>query len=261
MGILGTLNNWLEGRGMTERNSKGSLRSKAGVRACRNCMVACIGLCLAVSVVTGCEADGQDGKGSSVKQSAFDQKLRDCGFLTGGPFKGARFDLVSNFEYLQFDADNPLIACEVQCLLDATCEELEPSFCDFDDPPASLSACIGLCTFACEDGSETIEQNRLCNGYSDCEDASDESSCGFFKCSASDESDLKPDESNYIPALWVCDEDETCSDGSDELGCEEFVCDDGSDTFGAYYVCDGEADCSDGSDEFGCATLCGVVRY
>ncbi|XP_013854814.1 low-density lipoprotein receptor-related protein 8 isoform X16 [Sus scrofa] len=58
-----------------------------------------------------------------------------------------------------------------------------------------------------------------------------------------------------IPSLWRCDEDDDCSDNSDEDDCpkktcadSDFTCDNGH-CIHARWKCDGEEECPDGSDE------------
>ncbi|XP_068879549.1 low-density lipoprotein receptor-related protein 8 isoform X2 [Aphelocoma coerulescens] len=58
-----------------------------------------------------------------------------------------------------------------------------------------------------------------------------------------------------IPAVWKCDEDDDCSDNSDEADCpkktcaeSDFTCDNGH-CIPARWKCDGEEECPDGSDE------------
>ncbi|XP_048800560.1 low-density lipoprotein receptor-related protein 8 isoform X1 [Lagopus muta] len=58
-----------------------------------------------------------------------------------------------------------------------------------------------------------------------------------------------------IPAVWACDEDNDCSDNSDEEDCpkktcaeSDFACDNGH-CIPDRWKCDGEEECSDGSDE------------
>ncbi|XP_060729318.1 low-density lipoprotein receptor-related protein 8-like isoform X2 [Tachysurus vachellii] len=58
-----------------------------------------------------------------------------------------------------------------------------------------------------------------------------------------------------IPTLWRCDDDDDCSDNSDEEEClkstcdpAEFACQNGQ-CVSSRWLCDGEPECSDGSDE------------
>ncbi|KAF6344965.1 LDL receptor related protein 8 [Rhinolophus ferrumequinum] len=59
-----------------------------------------------------------------------------------------------------------------------------------------------------------------------------------------------------IPSVWRCDEDDDCSDNSDEDDCpkktcmdSDFTCDNGH-CIPERWKCDGEEECADGSDEF-----------
>uniref|UniRef100_A0A287A1A3 LDL receptor related protein 8 n=1 Tax=Sus scrofa TaxID=9823 RepID=A0A287A1A3_PIG len=69
-----------------------------------------------------------------------------------------------------------------------------------------------------------------------------------------------------IPSLWRCDEDDDCSDNSDEDDCpkktcadSDFTCDNGH-CIHARWKCDGEEECPDGSDESEATCTLGTCR-
>ncbi len=105
--------------------------------------------------------------------------------------------------------------CLFACYLDASCDDLTTEVCGTGDPSPTLWACMNLC--------ESQE----------------------FTCQ---------DGSGTIPAEWICDGYDDCTDGSDEIGCgsQVFECESGSETIPGYWVCDGGEDCWDGSDERNC---------
>uniref|UniRef100_A0A8C3VLV0 LDL receptor related protein 8 n=1 Tax=Catagonus wagneri TaxID=51154 RepID=A0A8C3VLV0_9CETA len=69
-----------------------------------------------------------------------------------------------------------------------------------------------------------------------------------------------------IPSVWRCDEDDDCSDNSDEDDCpkttcadSDFTCDNGH-CIHARWKCDGEEECPDGSDESEATCTPGTCR-
>jgi hypothetical protein len=102
----------------------------------------------------------------------------------------------------------------------------------------------GRCATRCR-GQLTCEQlDRLHN---------DERVREFTLCfTACLENFICEDGSVAIPQAWVCDAEEDCADGSDEVGCRYFECESSSEMISQEEVCDGYEDCADGSDEAIC---------
>lgn len=122
----------------------------------------------------------------------------------------------------------------------------------------------GDCEFRCGSG-ECLPRTKLCDGFKNCVDNSDEENCSSHNATHSDcqfDEFTCADNSKCIPRTLRCNQNYDCADRSDELDCQNYdrdtqchksqhVCSDGK-CVDVSAVCDEFRDCSDGSDEQNC---------
>lgn len=105
-----------------------------------------------------------------------------------------------------------------------------------------------------------IPKSSICNGIFDCDDGSDENSCGANGC---EPNEFKCNNQKCVLKTWRCDGQFDCEDNSDELNCDvipngdcrsdEFECKSQRQCVPKSFQCDSHFDCIDQSDEIGCA--------
>jgi len=192
-----------------------------------------------------------------------------------------------------FDEDyvprNDAERCEVECMLDAACPDVEAFFCSGLTPSDAFVSCTTRCHSYSVVECETALGPKIvssCDARQDCLDGSDEANCpaeAFLSCldydgkqvpvargcdgntdcrDGTDELDCPAgthficESGERVSSRSRCDGFSNCGDASDEAGCAEFSCADGAQVVPAAVVCDLQRDCSDGSDEDqGCLKL------
>ncbi|XP_068091514.1 SCO-spondin-like isoform X2 [Hyperolius riggenbachi] len=140
---------------------------------------------------------------------------------------------------------------EGKVLHEGSCIDPSECPCYWDNLPFPAGAAItqGCHNCSCESGRWQCP-DEPCSAPSRCE--SDE-----FACRLGD---------RCVPVAWLCDNEDDCGDGSDEicsLTCapQEFRCANGQ-CIALAHRCDGRADCADHSDEWGCpAPACSSSEF
>ncbi|KAA0202726.1 hypothetical protein HAZT_HAZT010233, partial [Hyalella azteca] len=126
--------------------------------------------------------------------------------------------------------------------------------------PAPVPTACNLNQATCMNG-ECIPKSAVCDGDSDCSDASDEMRCNPLGC---EPNEFQCDNKRCVLKTWICDSDDDCGDGSDERNCgpsipgalcniNEYSCQAMDQCIPKSFHCDGEVDCRDMSDEVGCS--------
>ncbi|XP_050085737.1 basement membrane-specific heparan sulfate proteoglycan core protein isoform X14 [Anopheles aquasalis] len=149
-------------------------------------------------------------------------------------------------EAVGYSKSTPGSSKEVTLQVTRSSHERPPSACAVDEATCSNGACI--------------RKSQICDGNSDCDDGSDETSCSVYhKC---EPNQFKCANRKCILKTWLCDGEQDCGDGSDEENCatlppnspcryDEFQCRNGQ-CVPKSFQCDTHPDCFDKSDEVGC---------
>ncbi|XP_045489882.1 basement membrane-specific heparan sulfate proteoglycan core protein isoform X8 [Pieris rapae] len=135
-----------------------------------------------------------------------------------------------------------------------------------ESPSATFRPPFITCQYdeaTCGNG-QCIPKTAVCDRKIDCDDGSDEDTCGQNGLCQPNEYQCA--NHKCVLKTWFCDSDDDCGDGSDEINCPtldphqncsrvEYACTSNDQCIPRSFHCDGQSDCLDKSDETGCAPV------